>query len=45
MIGQEHHRHFAVKCFAQFMTRTQVVKAFMEEFQDKLPRPTHRTAL
>ena len=42
MIGQEHHRHIAVKCFAQFMTRTQVVKVFMEEFQDELPKPTHR---
>ncbi|MYI93863.1 hypothetical protein F4083_06005, partial [Candidatus Poribacteria bacterium] len=29
---EEKHKEFAVKCYAQFMTRTQVTKAFMEEF-------------
>ncbi|MDE0314247.1 MAG: hypothetical protein OXM61_05050 [Candidatus Poribacteria bacterium] len=26
------HKQFAVKCFAQFMTRTEVTDAFLEEF-------------
>lgn len=39
MILQEHHKQFAVKCFAQFMTRTQVVNTFIQEFQDELPKP------
>ena len=36
---QEKHKEFAVKCFAQFMTRTEVVEAFIEEFADDLPPP------
>ena len=36
---QEKHKEFAVKCFARFMTRTQVVEAFIEEFADDLPPP------
>ena len=31
---EEKHRQFAVKCFAQFMTRTEVTDAFLEEFSD-----------
>ena len=34
---QEKHKEFAVKCFARFMTRTEVVEAFIEEFADDLP--------
>ena len=26
MKEQEHHRHFAIKCFAQFMTRSKLIK-------------------
>ena len=44
MILQEQHKQFAVKCFAQFMTRAQVDNAFIEELQDELPKPTHRMA-
>lgn len=36
---QEKHKEFAVKCFARFMTRTEVVEAFIEEFADDLPPP------
>ena len=39
MKGQEHHRQFAIKCFAQFMTRSQITNAFIEELQDELPNP------
>ena len=40
---QEHHKQFAVKSFAQFMTRSQVVNEFMEEFKHELPHaPTLR---
>ena len=28
----EKHKQFAVKCFARFMTSTEVVEAFLEEF-------------
>lgn len=35
----EKHKQFAVKCFARFMTRTEVVEAFLEEFADDLPPP------
>ena len=34
---QEKHKHFAVKCYARFLTRTEVVEAFLEEFADDLP--------
>ena len=46
MILQEKHREFAVKSFAKFLTRTQVVDAFIQEFADDLPKPppiTHLT--
>ncbi len=36
---QEKHKEFAVKSFAQFMTRKEVTNAFMEEFADDLPKP------
>ena len=35
----EQHKEFAVKCFARFMTRTEVVKAFLKEFENDLPPP------
>ena len=38
MILQEHHKTFAVKCFAHFMTRNEVVIAFMNEFPEDLPK-------
>ena len=36
---QEHHREFAVKCFAEYMQRSDVAHAFMLEFEDDLPQP------
>ena len=36
---EEKHKEFVVKCFARFMTLTQIVDAFMEEFEDDLPPP------
>lgn len=36
---QEKHKQFAVKCYARFLTRTEVVEAFLEEFADDLPPP------
>ncbi|MCE2401933.1 hypothetical protein J4G08_13730 [Candidatus Poribacteria bacterium] len=36
---EEKHKQFAVKCFAQFMTRKEVTSAFLEEFSDDLPQP------
>ena len=36
---QEKHKEFAVKCYARFLTRTEVVSAFMEEFKGDLPPP------
>ena len=36
---EEKHKQFAVKCFAQFMTRTEVTDAFLEEFSEDLPPP------
>ena len=36
---QEKHKEFAVRCFARFMTRTEVVEAFIEEFADDLSPP------
>ena len=35
----EQHKEFAVKCFARFMTRTEVVKVFLKEFENDLPPP------
>ena len=35
----EQHKEFAVKCFARFMTRSEVVKAFLKEFENDLPPP------
>ena len=35
----EKHKQFAVKGFARFMTRAEVVEAFLEEFADDLPPP------
>ena len=40
---QEKHKEFAVKCFARFMTRSEVVDAFIEEFSDDLPQPSTLT--
>ena len=37
---EEKHKQFAVKSFAKLMTRTEVVNAFMEEFDDDLPKPS-----
>ena len=37
---EEKHKQFAVKCFAKFMTRTEVTDAFLEEFADDLPQPS-----
>lgn len=39
MILQEKHKEFVVKSFAHFMTRTEVVEAFIAEFADDLPQP------
>ena len=36
---QQKHKEFAIKCFASFMTRSQVTAAFMEEFAHDLPQP------
>lgn len=36
---EEKHKEFAVKCFARFMTRTQVLKAFIEEFEEEVFQP------
>ena len=35
----EKHKEFAVKCYAQFMTRTEVTNAFIQEFAHDLPPP------
>ena len=35
----EKHKQFAVKYFARFMTRAEVVEAFLEEFAEDLPPP------
>ena len=34
---EEKHKEFVVKCFASFMILTDIVDAFMEEFEDDLP--------
>ena len=36
---EEKHKEFVVKCFARFMTLTDIVNAFLEEFEDDLPPP------
>ena len=36
---QEHHKEFAVKCFADYMQRSDVADAFMLEFEHDLPKP------
>ena len=36
---EEKHKEFVVKCFARFMTLTEILGAFMEEFEDDLPPP------
>ena len=36
---EEKHKEFVVKCFARFMTLTEILGAFMEEFEDDLPSP------
>lgn len=40
---EEKHKQFAVKCYARFLTRTEVVAAFLEEFADDLPPPPEYT--
>lgn len=39
MILQEHHKTFAVKCFAQYMTCDEVTTTFMDKFPEDLPKP------
>ena len=39
MILQEHHKTYAVKCFAQYMTCDEVATAFMNKFPEDLPKP------
>ncbi len=39
MTLQDHHKEFAVKCFAEYMQRSDVVDAFILEFQHDLPQP------
>ena len=36
---EDKHKEYAVKCYARFMTRSEVVEAFIEEFKDDLPEP------
>ena len=36
---QDNHKEFAVKCFAEYMTHSDVVDAFILEFQHDLPKP------
>ncbi len=38
---QDHHNEFAVKCFAEYMQRSDVTHAFMQEFEHDLPKPPH----
>ena len=39
MIFKQHHKEFAIKAFAQFMTCKQVVEAFIQDFPNDLPKP------
>ncbi len=39
MILQENHKEFTIKCFAAYMKPSEVVKAFMLEFKNDLPKP------
>ncbi len=36
---QDNHKEFTVKCFAEYMTLSDVVDAFMQEFEHDLPKP------
>ncbi len=36
---QEHHKEFAVKCFAEYMQRSDVAHTFLQEFENDLPKP------
>ena len=36
---KEKHKEFVVECFARFMTLTNIVDTFMEEFEEDLPQP------
>ena len=36
---QDHHNEFAVKCLADYMQRSDVANAFMQEFEHDLPKP------
>jgi len=36
---EEKHKQFTVKLFAKMMTRAEVVEAFMQEFEEELPKP------
>ena len=42
---EEKHKEFVVKCFARFMTLTNIVDAFLEEFEDDLPPPDMSEAI
>ena len=42
MYLQTKHKEFAIRCYAQFMTRSQVAEAFIKEFPHDLPKPEHR---
>ena len=45
MILKEHHKEFAIKAFANFMTRKQVVNAFIQEFPNDIPKPPPQAQL
>ncbi len=45
MILEEKHKEYAIKCFAQFMTRSEVTDAFMQEFRHDIPQPPPDTEL
>ncbi len=36
---QDKHREYAVKCYASFMQPSQMLDAFMQHFQDDIPKP------
>ncbi len=40
MILQENHKEFTVKCFAEYMKPRDVVKVFLQEFENDLPKPS-----
>ena len=37
---QDHHNEFAVKCFAEYMQRSDVTHAFMQEFEHESTKTT-----